>query len=87
VGGAINKGNIPWHGALELHNLFSTNEGDLSFHAGGEIVPLSWLAVRAGYDQRFFVYGAGLRFGPVRLDAAAGTDYRLLLAGGLSARF
>jgi hypothetical protein len=86
VGGKISE-HIPWHGALELHNLFGTNGGNLSFHGGGEIVPLQWLAVRAGYDQRGFVYGAGLRFGPVRLDAAAGTDYRLLLAGGLSARF
>jgi len=75
------------HGALELHNLFSVNGSDLSFHMGGEIVPLSWLSVRDGYDRSGFVFGAGVKLGPVRLDAAAGTDYCKLLSAGLYARF
>lgn len=77
----------PWRAALEVQNLTATNGGDMSFHGGGEVLPLSWLAVRGGYDASGWVYGLGFKVAQFRIDLAAGTDYRKLISAGVSARF
>ena len=86
IGGRIGN-RIPWRTAIELHNMTGVNGGSLSFHGGGEIMPLKGVSLRGGYDRDQFVYGVGFALGPVRLDASAGIDYRNLLSVGVSARF
>ncbi len=74
-------------GVLELHNLTSSNGGDMSIHAGVE----HWLgkvfAVRAGYDDDRPVVGIGINLGVLRIDAASGFKPRERLAVGISLRF
>jgi hypothetical protein len=73
---------------LELHNVTSSNGGDISVHAGVE----HWLAgdvfaVRAGYDDDRPVFGLGINLKVVRIDVAAGLKPRERLAVGVSFRF
>jgi hypothetical protein len=73
---------------LELHNVTSSNGGDMSVHAGVE----HWLAgdvfaVRAGYDDDRPVFGLGINLKVVRIDVAAGLKPRERLAVGVSFRF
>jgi hypothetical protein len=73
---------------LELHNVTSSNGGDMSVHAGVE----HWLAgdvfaVRAGYDDDRPVFGLGINLKVVRIDVAAGFKPRERLAVGVSFRF
>ena len=73
---------------LELHNLTSSNGGDLTVHAGVE----HWLAgnvlaVRVGYDDDRPVFGIGINLRALRIDVAAGLKPRERLAAGISLRF
>jgi len=75
-------------GVLELHNLTSSNGGDMSVHAGVE----HWLAgnvlaVRVGYDDDRPVFGIGINLRVLRIDVAAGLKPRERLAAGISLRF
>ena len=70
----------------ELHNLTSTNGGDLTFHLGGEYRSWKHAVLRAGYDADQFVGGVGFVVGPVRLDLAVASKIEERLYAGLSVR-
>jgi hypothetical protein len=70
----------------ELHNLTSTNGGDLTFHLGGEYRVWKHAVLRAGYDADQFVGGVGFMVGPVRLDLAVASNIEERLYAGLSVR-
>jgi hypothetical protein len=86
--GAMAKWRERTNLVLELHNVTSSNGGDISVHAGVE----HWLAgdvfaVRAGYDDDRPVFGLGINLKVVRIDVAAGLKPRERLAVGVSFRF
>lgn len=75
-------------GVLELHNVTSSNGGDMSIHAGIE----HWLAgnvfaIRVGYDDDRPVVGLGVNLKVLRIDLASGLKPRERLAVGISLRF
>lgn len=75
-------------GVLELHNITSSNGGDMTIHAGVE----HWLAgnvfaVRVGYDDDRPVAGLGINLKFLRIDVATGAKPRERLAVGISLRF
>ncbi|MGQ9462028.1 MAG: conjugal transfer protein TraF [Candidatus Fervidibacter sp.] len=75
-------------GVLELHNLTSSNGGDMTVHAGVE----HWLmgnvfAVRLGYDDDKPVFGLGINLKVLRVDLAAGFKPKERAAIGISLRF
>ncbi len=76
-------------GVLELHNLTSSNGGDLSVHAGVEhwLGKNNVLALRVGYDDDRPVFGIGINLQAVRIDLATGFKPRERLAVGISFRF
>jgi hypothetical protein len=73
-------------GVLELHNLSSTNGGDLTFHLGGEYRVWKHAVLRLGYDADSVVGGVGFNAGPVRLDIAVATRIEERVYAGLSMR-
>jgi len=73
-------------GVAELHNLTSTNGGDITFHLGGEYRLTRILALRAGYDADRFVGGLGIQTGPVRIDFATATRPLERFSFGISVR-
>jgi len=80
-----------WKGTsfvLELHNVTSSNGGDMSVHAGVE----HWLAgdvfaVRVGYDDDKPVFGLGINLRVLRIDLAAGFKPEERAAVGIGLRF
>lgn len=75
-------------GVFELHNLTSSNGGDMTVHAGIE----HWLtgnvfAVRLGYDDDKPVFGLGINLKVLRVDLAAGFKPKERAAIGISLRF
>lgn len=75
-------------GVLELHNVTSSNGGDMTVHAGVE----HWFmgnvfAVRLGYDDDKPVFGLGINLRALRIDLAAGFKPKERAAIGLSLRF
>jgi hypothetical protein len=73
---------------FELHNVTSSNGGDMSIHAGVE----HWLAgdvfaVRVGYDDDKPVFGLGINLKVLRIDLAAGFKPKERAAVGISLRF
>jgi hypothetical protein len=73
---------------FELHNVTSSNGGDMSIHAGVE----HWLAgdvfaVRVGYDDNKPVFGLGINLKVLRIDLAAGFKPKERAAVGISLRF
>ncbi len=73
---------------FELHNITSSNGGDMTVHAGIE----HWLAgnvfaVRVGYDDDKPVLGLGINLKFLRIDAAVGPKPKERLAIGISLRF
>ncbi|MER3500563.1 MAG: hypothetical protein C4295_03635 [Candidatus Fervidibacterota bacterium] len=75
-------------GVLELHNVTSSNGGDMSIHAGIE----HWLAgnvfaIRVGYDDDRPVVGLGVNLKVLRIDLASGLKPHERLAVGISLRF
>ncbi|MCS7187650.1 MAG: conjugal transfer protein TraF [Armatimonadetes bacterium] len=75
-------------GVLELHNVTSSNGGDMTVHAGIE----HWLAgnvfaIRLGYDDDKPVFGLGINLKALRIDLAAGFKPKERAAIGISLRF
>ncbi len=75
-------------GVFELHNVTSSNGGDMTVHAGIE----HWLAgdvfaVRLGYDDDRPVFGFGINLKVLRIDLAAGFKPKERAAVGISLRF
>ncbi len=73
---------------FELHNVTSSNGGDMTVHAGVE----HWLAgdvfaVRVGYDDDKPVFGLGINLKVLRIDLAAGFKPKERAAVGISLRF
>lgn len=73
---------------FELHNVTSSNGGDMTVHAGVE----HWLAgnvfaVRVGYDDDKPVFGLGINLKALRIDLAAGFKPKERAAVGISLRF
>jgi len=73
---------------FELHNITSSNGGDMTVHAGVE----HWLAgdvfaVRVGYDDDRPVFGLGINLKVLRIDLAAGFKPKERAAVGISLRF
>ncbi|MCS7254500.1 MAG: conjugal transfer protein TraF [Armatimonadota bacterium] len=74
-------------GVLELHNITSSNGGDMSLHAGIEHWLGNTFAIRVGYDDDRFVFGLGINLKFIRVDLASGFKPRERLAVGVSLRF
>lgn len=75
-------------GVFELHNVTSSNGGDMTVHAGIE----HWLAgnvfaLRLGYDDDRPVFGFGINLKVIRIDLAAGFKPKERAAVGISLRF
>lgn len=75
-------------GVLELHNVTSSNGGDMTVHAGIE----HWLAgdvfaIRLGYDDDKPVFGLGINLKVIRIDLASGLKPKERLAVGISLKF
>ena len=75
-------------GVFELHNVTSSNGGDMTVHAGIE----HWLmgnvfAIRLGYDDDKPVFGLGINLKALRIDLAAGFKPKERAAIGISLRF
>jgi len=75
-------------GVFELHNVTSSNGGDMTVHAGVE----HWLAgnvfaIRLGYDDDKPVFGFGVNLKVLRIDLAAGFKPKERAAIGISLRF
>lgn len=73
---------------FELHNVTSSNGGDMTTHAGIE----HWLmgdifALRVGYDDDKPVFGIGVDLKFLRIDLAAGFKPKERAAVGISLRF
>lgn len=73
---------------FELHNVTSSNGGDMTVHAGVE----HWLAgnvfaVRVGYDDDKPVFGLGINLKVLRIDLAAGFKPKERATVGISLRF
>ncbi|MBV9850936.1 MAG: hypothetical protein JO250_14790 [Armatimonadetes bacterium] len=71
----------------EVHNIGGENGGGHTFHVGAEYTAFKYVVPRIGYDNDRFVYGLGLNFGPLRFNAAAGTDPQQRAAADLSLNF
>ncbi len=75
-------------GVFELHNVTSSNGGDMTVHAGVE----HWFmgnvfAIRLGYDDDKPVFGFGINLKVLRIDLAAGFKPKERAAVGISLRF
>lgn len=74
-------------GVLELHNITSSNGGNMSLHAGIEHWFGDVFALRVGYDDDRFVFGLGINLKVLRIDIASGFRPRERFATGISFRF